>query len=132
MDTKNRYPTDLTDRQWAQVCRVIPAPKPGGRPAKYDRREIANALLYITRTGCQWRMLPKDLPPWRIVYWYFIQWEKDGTFDRLNHLLPGHPPPPPGATPAGPRAPGGAPPGQPPPAGGFGRPKKGAARLCRR
>src|SRR5262249_14761219 len=88
MDTKNRYQTDLTDRQWAQVCRVIPAPKPGGRPAKYDRREIANALLYITRTGCQWRMLPKDLPPWRIVYWCFMQWRKDGTFARLD-ALPG-------------------------------------------
>ena len=89
MDTNNRYQTDLTDRQWAQVCRVIPAPKPGGRPAKYDRREITNALLYITRTGCQWRMPPKDLPPWRIVYWYFMQWKKDGTFDRLNDLLRG-------------------------------------------
>src|SRR5688500_18419296 len=106
MDTKNRYQTDLTNRHWTQVCRVIlapmnrdqtdlairqggqvcrvtPAPKPGGRPAKYVRRVITNALLYITRTGCQWRMLPKGLPPWRIVYWYFMQWKKDGTFDRL-------------------------------------------------
>jgi putative transposase len=89
MDTNDRYPTDLTDRQWAQVCRVIPAPKPGGRPATYDRREITNALLYITRAGCPWRMMPKDLPPWRIVYWYFMLWKKDGTFDRLNDLLRG-------------------------------------------
>ena len=56
--------SDLTDREWAQVRRFIPAPKPGGRPAKYDRREIVNALLYVTRTGCQWRALPHDLPPW--------------------------------------------------------------------
>jgi putative transposase len=89
MDTTKRYPTDLTDREWAQVCRVIPAPKTGGRPAKYDRREITNALLYITRAGCPWRMMPKDLPPWRIVYWYFMLWKKDGTFDRLNDLLRG-------------------------------------------
>ena len=89
MDTAKRYPTDLTNREWAQVSRVIPAPKPGGRPAKYDRREITNALLYITRAGCPWRMLPKDLPPWRIVYWYFMQWKKDGTFDRLMDLLRG-------------------------------------------
>ena len=89
MATKKRYQTDLTDGQGGRLRRVIPAPKPGGRPAKYDRREITNALLYITRAGCQWRMLPKDLPPWRIVYWYFMQWKKDGTFDRLNDLLRG-------------------------------------------
>src|SRR5579884_4088383 len=89
MDTTERYPTDLTDRQWAQLARVIPAPKPGGRPAKYSRREIVNALLYITRAGCPWRMMPKDLPPWRIVYWYFMQWKKDETFDRLNDTLRG-------------------------------------------
>jgi transposase len=89
MDTTKRYPTDLTNREWAQVSRVIPAPKPGGRPAKYDRREIVNALLYLTRAGCPWRMLPTDLPPWRIVYWYFMQWKKDGTFDRLMDLLRG-------------------------------------------
>ena len=89
MDTHDRYQSDLTDRQWAQVCRAIPAPKPGGRPAKYDRREIADALLSITRAGCRRRMLPRDLPPWRIVYWYFMRWKKDGTFDRLHDLLRG-------------------------------------------
>ena len=89
MDTRNRYATDLSNRHWAQVERVIPAPKPGGRPAKYDRREIVNALLYVTRTGCQWRLLPKDLPPWRIVYWYFMLWKQNGTFDRLMDLLRG-------------------------------------------
>jgi putative transposase len=69
MDTTKRYQTDLTDRQWARLRRVIPAPKPGGRPAKYERREIVDALLYITRTGCRWRMMPRGLPPWRVVYW---------------------------------------------------------------
>jgi len=89
MSTQKRYPTDLTDAEWAQVSRVIPAPKPGGRPATYDRREITNALLYMTRAGCSWRMMPTDLPPWRIVYWYFMQWKQDGTFDRLMDLLRG-------------------------------------------
>jgi transposase len=89
MDARNRYETDLSDREWAQVQRVIPAPKLGGRPAKYPRREIVNALLYVTRAGCQWRMLPKDLPPWRIVYWYFMARKADGTFDRLLELLRG-------------------------------------------
>ena len=58
MDTRKAYPTDLTGPQWAQVSRFIPAPKPGGRPAKYQRREIVNALLYVVRTDCQWRAMP--------------------------------------------------------------------------
>ena len=89
MDTRTAYPSDLTHAEWAQVCRVIPAPKKGGRPAKHDRREIVNALLYVARTGCQWRALPHDLPPWPTVYWYFRIWKKDGTFDRLMDLLRG-------------------------------------------
>ena len=60
MATRKPYSSDLSNAQWAQVERFIPAPKPGGRPAKYDRREIVNALLYIGRTGCQWRLLPHD------------------------------------------------------------------------
>ena len=89
MDTRKAYPTDLTGPQWAQVSRFIPAPKPGGRPAKYQRREIVNALLYVVRTGCQWRAMPHDLPPWRITYWYFMQWRKDGTLQRLHDELRG-------------------------------------------
>jgi transposase len=89
MDTRQAYPSDQTGPQWAQVSRFIPAPKKGGRPAKYDRREIVNGLLYVVRTGCQWRAMPHDLPPWRIVYWYFMQWKKDGTFDRLLDELRG-------------------------------------------
>jgi transposase len=89
MDTRQSYPSDLSDAQWAQVERFIPAPKPGGRPAKYDRREIVNALLYIDRSGCQWRALPHDFPPWDSVYWYFRTWKKDGTFDRLHDELRG-------------------------------------------
>jgi transposase len=89
MSTRIPYPTDLTGPQWAQVSRFVPAPKKGGRPAKYDRREIVNALLYVVRTGCQWRAMPHDLPPWRITYWYFMQWKKDGTFDRLLDELRG-------------------------------------------
>ncbi len=90
MDTTRKpYPSDLSTAQWAQVRRFIPAPKPGGRPAKYERREIVNALLYINRTGCQWRALPHDFPPWDAVYWYFRTWKKDGTFDRLLDELRG-------------------------------------------
>jgi transposase len=89
MDTRTAYPSDLSHAEWAQVRRVIPAPKPGGRPAKHDRREIVNALLYVTRTGCQWRALPHDLPPWSTAYWYFRAWKADGTLDRLMDTLRG-------------------------------------------
>ena len=84
MDTRQPYPSDLTGPQWAQVSRFIPAPKPGGRPAKSQRREIVNARLYVARTGCPWRAMPHDLPPWRIVSWDFMAWKKDGTLDRLH------------------------------------------------
>jgi transposase len=89
MDTREPDPSDLTDSQWAQVCRFIPAPKPGGRPAKYERREIVDALLSINRTGCQWRALPHDFPPWDSVSWSFRNWKKDGTLDRLHDELRG-------------------------------------------
>jgi transposase len=89
MDTRQPDPSDLTDEQWAQVERFIPAPKPGGRPAKYERRAIVNALLYLNRTGCQWRALPHDLPPWDSVCWYFRNWKQDGTLDRLHDELRG-------------------------------------------
>ena len=87
MTTRPAYPSDLTDAQWNVVRTLVPAPKPGGRPATYPRREILNAMLYRTRTGCQWRALPHDLPPWRIVYWYFMNWRDDGTLDRVHDRL---------------------------------------------
>ena len=89
MDRRQPYSSDLTDEQWTQVERSIPAPKPGGRPAKYPRREVFNALLYLNRTGCQWRALPHDFPPRDSVYWYFRTWKTDGTLDRLHDELRG-------------------------------------------
>ena len=64
MNTRHSYPSDLTNREWSQIERFIPAPKSGGRPSKYERREIVNALLYIDRSGCQWWALQHDFPPW--------------------------------------------------------------------
>ncbi len=87
MRERNRYATDLTDAQWAMLEPLIPPPKPGGRPAKYERREIVNAIVYLLRSGCSWRLLPHDLPPWRIVYWYFMQWRNEGVFERINDTL---------------------------------------------
>jgi transposase len=63
MNAREPDPSDLTDDQWSVIEDLVPQPKSGGRPAKSDRREIVNGLLYVTRTGCQWRALPHDLPP---------------------------------------------------------------------
>jgi transposase len=89
MDTRQPYPSDLSNEQWAQVERFIPALKLGGRPAKYERREVVHALLYLDRTGCQWRALPHDFPPWDSGDWYFRTWKKDGPLDRLHDGLRG-------------------------------------------
>lgn len=81
------YPTDLTDEQWAKLEPHLPRPHHRGSPRRVDLREIMNALLYLSRTGCQWRLLPHDLPPWEKVYYYFSQWRDDGTWERINHEL---------------------------------------------
>ncbi len=85
--SRTPYPTDLTDRQWRRIERLVPAPKPGGRPARYSRREIVNAVLYQARNGCTWRALPHDLPPYRIVFHYFRAWQQDGTWDAIHDAL---------------------------------------------
>jgi transposase len=84
---RHRYPSDLTDAEWAVLAPLIPAPKPGGRPAKHDRREVVNAIRYVLRGGIAWRALPHDLPPWQTVYHSFRQWRLDGTWERANARL---------------------------------------------
>jgi len=73
------YPTDLTDEQWAEVGPVLPAAKPGGRPRTVDLRLVLDTILYLVKTGCQWRMLPKDLAKRATAYEYFAAWPADGT-----------------------------------------------------
>ena len=85
--TRKSYPTDLTDAQWRLIARRVPEPKPGGRPATYDRRAIVDAILYQTRNGCTWRALPHDFPPYRIVFHYFRAWQTDGTWDAIHDAL---------------------------------------------
>ncbi|MGH3262249.1 MAG: IS5 family transposase [Trebonia sp.] len=89
MPPERRYPTDLTDRQWELIEPLLPDPPagPAGRPLRHSKREIVNAILYLTRTGCAWRMLPRDLPPWQTVYGYFRDWRTDGTLDRVHDAL---------------------------------------------
>jgi putative transposase len=84
---RKRYPSDLTDEQWAVLEPWIPPPRPGGRPRKADMREVVNAIFYLTREGCAWRALPHDLPPWKTVYNYFEAWQRDGTWDRFLTAL---------------------------------------------
>jgi transposase len=84
---RRAYPTDLTDAQWALLEPLVPAPKPGGRPAKHPRREIVNAMLYVLRGGIAWRLLPHEYPPWQTVYDYFRQWRIDGTWETINTAL---------------------------------------------
>lgn len=86
MDRK-AYPSDLTDEQWALLEPLLPPAKPGGRPRSVDLREVADAMLYLLRTGCPWRSLPHDLPPWGTVWAYFRRWRADGTLDRLHDGL---------------------------------------------
>jgi transposase len=82
-----RYPSDLTDAQWALIEALVPEPGSGGRPAVHPRRRIVDAILYVNRTGCSWRQLPHDFPPWATVFWYFKQWRQDGVVDRLHDAL---------------------------------------------
>lgn len=85
--TRRAYPTDLTDAQWAILEPLVPAPKPGGRPAKHPRREIVNAQFSVLRGGIAWRAMPHDLPPWQTVYDYFRLWRIDGTWERITTAL---------------------------------------------
>lgn len=81
------YPSDLTDEQWAILAPLIPPSKHGGREREVDIRRVVNAILYRNKSGCQWRMLPKDFPPWGTVYYYFALWRDDGTLQRIHDFF---------------------------------------------
>jgi putative transposase len=81
------YPTDLSDNEWECLKLHVPAPNKRGRPRTHSTREILNAVFYVLKSGCPWRLLPKDFPPWETVYWWFGRWRVDGTFERLNATL---------------------------------------------
>src|SRR5437773_8260689 len=81
------YPSDLTDEEWKLLEPLLPPPKHTGRKCKYELREIANGIFYLLRSGCTWRMLPRDLPPWQVVYWHFAQWRGTGVWQHANDAL---------------------------------------------
>jgi transposase len=85
--SKLRYPSDLMDEEWSLVRPEIPRAKRGGNKRTVDVREVLNGLMYVLGTGCQWRAIPKDLPPRSTVNHYFCRWQQDGTLDRLHHAL---------------------------------------------
>ena len=85
--SKLRYPSDLTDEEWALSEPLIPAGKRGGNRRTVNVREVVNGLMYVLSTGCQWRAIPKDLPPRSTVYDYFDLWSWDGTLDRIHEAL---------------------------------------------
>ena len=82
-----RYPSDLTDAEWALVAPLIPPGKRGGGKRTVNLREVLNGLHYVLSTGCQWRAIPKDLPPRLTVHGYFDLWTWDGTIRRIHHAL---------------------------------------------
>jgi putative transposase len=84
---RESYPTDLSDKQWKLLAPMIPPPELFGRKRSVNLREIINALCYLARAGCQWRMLPKGFPPWQTVYYYFRKWRESEFFVSLNHAL---------------------------------------------
>jgi len=84
---RKAYSSDLTDEQWKLIEPLLPTAKPGGRPRKTDIREVVNAIFYMLRTGCAWRLLPHDFPPPGTVYDYFRAWTKNGTLWRIHDIL---------------------------------------------
>jgi putative transposase len=84
---KTNYPSDLTDDQWALIEPLLPPQGRLGQPRKHHMRDIVNGCLYLVRTGCQWRYLPREYPPWGTVHWYFRKWRMEGVWQRIHDAL---------------------------------------------
>jgi putative transposase len=85
--TYKSYPSNLTPEQWVIIAPYLPKAQRGGRPRHINLRAILDAIFYVLCSGCAWRMLPGDLPPWQTVYWYFRKWRLDGTWERIHRYL---------------------------------------------
>jgi putative transposase len=85
--TRKSYPSDVTDEQWKQIEPMIPPELPGGRTRSTDMREVFNGIQYLLRTGCSWRQLPHDLPPWGTVHYYYRRFRRDGTWQWIHDRL---------------------------------------------
>ncbi|BDP44555.1 hypothetical protein DAETH_45240 (plasmid) [Deinococcus aetherius] len=87
MTRRRTSSTDTSDAEWAILSPLIPAPRPGGRPARIARRDIVDAIFYVKRGGVSWRLLPADFPYWKTVYDDFRQWKQSGLWERINNAL---------------------------------------------
>ena len=89
MNARKHYPSDLTDLQWDNIEHLFHKPKRSnaGRHRKYERRHVVDALFYLARSGCSWRMLPHDFPPWGLVSYYFYTWRDQGLFEHVHAIL---------------------------------------------
>ena len=87
MSERQAYPSDLTDEEWRLLEPLLPPARHDVRPRKYAVREVVNGLRYLQRSGCSWRMLPHEFPPYRTVYYYFRVWRLDGTWERVHQQL---------------------------------------------
>ena len=85
--TRRPYPSDLLDVEWELLAPLLPPPSWTGRPRKWPARVIADAIFYVLRSGCAWRMLPREFPPWPTVYAHFRRWRRDGTLRRVHDAL---------------------------------------------
>ncbi len=86
-DVDKLYDTDLTDAAWALIAPMLPATRPGGRPRKINIRAVLNAIFYLLRTGCQWRLLPREFPGWSTVYHYFQAWKDAGVWTCIQRSM---------------------------------------------
>ena len=84
---RQAYSSDLTDKQWDVLRPLIPLPSLDGRPATVERRELVNAILYVLRSGCPWRLLPHEFPAWGTVYSYFRRWQDEGVWEQILQAL---------------------------------------------
>lgn len=85
---RKSYPSDLLNTEWEEIRKYFEKDySRGGRPLKHEKREILNAIFYVLRTGCQWRYLPQEFPPWKTVYTYFKKWKDQNLFEEINHHL---------------------------------------------
>ena len=81
------YPSSVTEKEWVMVQPLLPKTGKLGRPPRYSQREMLNVILYVVRGGCTWRMMPKEFPHWRLVYYYFAKWQALGLWQKLNDTL---------------------------------------------